>query len=220
MNLRGYKGFQFMKGDTSWECQMINIVCTLRQIPVIYVNKDDKYSGEYIPSGSVEWCLSLLDNKNIIPDYYPEWLSDYLYRNVWKTDKWPLGKEVFIKPADMYKRFTGLNTYGSTLVKENPPFICSDIVEFTNEWRYYISYGKVLCGEWYQGDEINTPDAPILDIEIPDYFCGTLDFGTLNTGEFALIEAHHPFACGWYGKNHELYAQWCIDGWDYMIKRI
>ena len=168
-----------------------------------------------MPSGSVEWCLKSL-GKNIIPNYYPEWLSNHLYRKVWKEDKWPLGKKVFIKPADKYKRFTGFETTGTYKKKKKPPYWCSEIVEFVNEWRYYISGGKVLTGEWYWGDEINTPDAPELSINIPEAFYGTLDFGITKTGNFSLVEAHHPFACGWYGKQHEIYLQWLIDGWNHL----
>lgn len=63
---------------------------------------------------------------------------------------------------------------------------------------------------------MNTPDAPELHIEIPADYCGALDFGMLPTGELALIEANSPYACGWYGKKHELYVDWLIKGWKYL----
>lgn len=148
------------------------------------------------------------------PDYYPKWLTSYLYRKVWKDDKWVLGKRFFVKPADKYKRFTGFVTYGTYAKKKKPPFWYSDIVSFTNEWRYYISNGKVLCGEWYWGEK--EQEAPKLLFDIPVTYSGALDFGILTTGEFALVESQHPFACGWYGKSIALYAQWLIDGWIYM----
>lgn len=36
------------------------------------------------------------------------------------------------------------------------------------------------------------------------------------------IEAVRPFACGWYGEKEDdqLYFQWLVDGWDYMMKII
>ena len=91
------------------------------------------------------------------------------------------------------------------------------MVNFTNEWRYYVSNGKVLASEWYFGDEINTPNAPILNIDFPYNFCAAVDMGMVNDN-LTLVEVNHPFACGWYGKNHEQYAQWLVDGWDYMIR--
>jgi len=217
IDLKNYKGFCFLKKDDSWERTCVSLTCALHNIPHIGIDIKDSFPEGFIPSGSVEWCLNCLE-RELIPDYYPEWLSESLHRKVWKDTKWPLGKKVFIKPADRYKRFTGFITTGSYKKKKKPPFWCSDVIKFVNEWRYYISAGEVLTGEWYWGDEINTPDAPELNINIPKDFYGTLDFGITTSGDFVLVEAHHPFACGWYGKQHELYVQWLIDGWSYLQK--
>ena len=217
INLKGHTGFALMKGDRSIEASKLELYCSLTNIPIIHVDKKTACPDEYVPCGSVEWCLLCL-GKEVIPNYYPEWLNEFLYRKVWQADKWPLGKKCFIKPSDKYKRFTGFVTTGTYKKKKKPPFWCSDIVSFVNEWRYYIADSKILCGEWYWGDEINTPEAPQLNIEprISTNYCGALDFGILKDGRLALIEAQHPFACGWYGKNIELYAQWVISGWKYM----
>lgn len=215
IDLKNYKGFCFLKKDDSWERACITMVCTVHDIPHIGIDIKEPCPKDYVPSGSVEWCLQCL-GLDLIPNYYPNWLSGSLHRKVWKDNKWPLGKRVFIKPADKYKRFDGFKTTGSYRKKKKPPFWCSDIVEFKDEWRYYISRGKVLTGEWYDGDEINTPEAPELNINIPKDFHGTLDFGMTNLGNLALVEAHHPFSCGWYGKSNEIYVQWLIDGWNYL----
>lgn len=215
INLKGYIGFALMRGDRSIEASKLELYCSLNNIPVIRVDKDISCSDEYIPCGSVDWCLTCL-GKEIIPDYYPDWLSGFLYRKVWKADRWPLGKKVFIKPADKYKRFTGFATTGTYKKKKKPPFWCSDIVYFVNEWRYYVADGKILCGEWYSGNESLTPEAPELNIDIPKDYCGAIDFGVVGINKIALVEAHHPIACGWYGKDIELYARWLVSGWDYM----
>jgi hypothetical protein len=217
IDLKGYQGFALMKGDRSIEASKLELYCSLNSIPIVRIDKDISCSDEYVPCGGVEWCLECL-GKKVVPDYYPEWLSEFLYRKVWRTDKWPLGKKVFIKPAGKYKRFTGFVTTGTYKKKKKPPFWCSDIVHFVNEWRYYVADGKILCGEWYWGDEVNTPEAPKLDINIPEGYCGAIDFGMLKEEKLALIEVQHPFSCGWYGKDIELYAQWLVSGWDYMRK--
>lgn len=86
----------------------------------------------------------------------------------------------------------------------------------TNEWRYYIANGKVLAAEWYWGDEINTPDAPEFPIAVPESYCGAVDLGDAK-GTLTLVEANHPFACGWYGVDkHERYIEWLAAGWKYM----
>jgi len=207
--------------DNSIEAQKLSAYCTIHNIPIIQIKENTPFLDEYIPCGSVEWISSLL-NTEIIPDYYPYWLNDHLYRKVWQSNKWILGKKLFVKPADRYKRFDGFITTGFYRKKKKPPYWYSKIVKFTNEWRYYIANGETLCGEWYSGDEINTPSAPKLNIKIPEKYCGALDFGTLSTGELALVEAQHPFACGWYGvglKDIDLYIKWLEIGWEYMKKR-
>ena len=220
MQFNNFKGFALTKEDSSVEARAIFYVKTLIQnFDIIRVNINDKCPEDYVPSGGVEWCLKSL-GKKVIPNYFPDFLRDHLYRNVWKTDKWPLGKKVFIKPAEHYKKFTGFITTGTYSKKKKGPFWCSDVVKFVNEWRYYVTNGKIVCGEWYWGDHENTPPAPEFTINIPESFSGTLDFGMTNKNDFALIEAHHPFACGWYGKQHELYVQWLIDGWKYMVNRL
>lgn len=212
------KPFAIQYNDkASKEASAILQYCIMEKYPYKMVHNIKDILPNTIPVGSVEFCLKALGEK-ITPDYYPEFLKPNLYRQVWQTNEWPLGKKVFIKPADRYKRFTGFVTNGGYKGKKRPPYWCSDVVKFVNEWRYYVANGKILTGEWYWGDEINTPDAPLLDINIPDNYCGTLDFGELSTGELALVEANHPFACGWYGKDYKLYTEWIIKGWEYMLK--
>jgi hypothetical protein len=211
------KGFSILSGHICGkeETAILNH-CILNKIPYKICHKPEDSPEGYMPCGTVEWVEKFLPKEKTVPDYYPEFLKGSLYRSVWRTDTWPLGKKVFIKPADRHKRFTGVITSGGYRKKKRGPYWCSDIVVFTNEWRYYVADGKVLVGEWYSGDEVNEPDAPELNIAIPAGYCGALDFGTLTTGEFALVEANSPYACGWYGKKHELYSEWLIKGWKYL----
>jgi hypothetical protein len=224
IDLKGYTGFALMKGDKSLEANRITLYCHLNNINVVYFDKRDDCTEVFVPVGSVEWCLQSL-GRNVVPDYYPDWLKSYLHRRVWREDKWPLGRRVFIKPSDKYKRFTGFETTGTWKKKKKPPFWCSDILHFNKEWRSYISNGKILNSSWYWNyiwgvsDQDNMPEIPELNLNIPEGYCGAVDFGTFgNDDQVALIEAHHPFSCGWYGdiKDDEIYLQWAIDGWIYM----
>jgi hypothetical protein len=219
LNLNDYKGFAIQSFDRSPEASLIGLYCFTKDIPFIKVDRKQSCPKDYIPSGSVEWCLQSL-NKDLVPDYYPDWCEHLLYRNVWPSDNW-LCERIFVKPADHYKRFTGFKTFGTYKKKKKPPFWYSDIVEFKDEYRYYITNGAVVAADWYW-NEYNRDgeiiEAPKLDLDIPKDWCGTIDMGYLSTGEFALVEAHHPFACGWYGgsANIEIYMQWLIDGWVYL----
>ena len=219
IDLKGYKGFCLTIDNHSPEANNIKIYCMIKDIPVIHVKESEKCPSNYIPSGSVEWVLYSL-GKNIVPDYYPDWCKHLLYRNVWKGDKW-LQKRVFVKPADRHKRFNGFITNGTFKGKKKPPFYFSDVVNFRDEYRYYVTKGKVVSADWYYN--AMNPDGivltpPTLKLDIPNDWCGTIDMGYLATGAFALIECHPPFACGWYGgsNNIEIYMQWLIDGWEYL----
>jgi hypothetical protein len=228
INLKGYEGFGIIETQSKESLDLIQY-CILKDIKYQIFKKHILCSKDLIPCGSVEWCTLSL-GKEVKPDYFPEWMKDYVYRKIWYTDKWPLEKKVFIKPADRHKRFTGFITAGTYAKKKRPPFVCSEIVDFIDEWRYYITDGKVIACEWYWGEKEDAAkfDLYISGIKIPTGWCGTLDMGLIRRshkqdkdywGDFALIEAHPPFACGWYGKHCETYLQWLIDGWIYMKEK-
>jgi hypothetical protein len=173
----------------------------------------------YIPVGTVEWFLKVTGWK-IKPETFPSFLSFWVKRKVWETDEWPLGQRVFIKPLDKYKRFNGRLTDGSYRGKKKPPYLCSEIVTFIDEWRYYVSNGKVVYSAWYLGETDEDKPAPELNIEWPSDYCGAVDFGMTTDKDIAIVEAHHPFACGWYGTltKYEIYGQWIVDGYEYLRK--
>jgi hypothetical protein len=195
-----------------------------------FCNYKDVPDG-WIPVGTIEWFLRCtgLDIKasGNNPDYadnYPSFLKPYLNRDVFIRDKWPDYK-VFIKPSDRLKRFNGFITDGTYKHKKKPPFFISDIVSFKDEWRYYISDGKVVGTGWYAGEsessmeEPEYPDISCLHIDYPAGWFGSIDFGIEATKGLTLIEAHPPFSVGNYlGLDSEVYAEWLIDGYSYLIK--
>lgn len=72
-----------------------------REILAILSSKEPYYFGpprhrDDVPVGSVEWVSRFLCNP-VTPDYYPEYLSHMLHRNVWRTDTWPLGNRIAIR---------------------------------------------------------------------------------------------------------------------------
>ena len=223
INLYDYKGFKLLSNDHSLEANRLSFFCLKYNINLVRVHGKVTLH-DYIPCGSVEWCEQLL-GYHPKPNYYPEWVESLLHRKVWQGDKWLLQK-VFVKPADRYKRFTGFVTTGSYKGKKKPPFWFSEVVKFENEWRCYVTQGKIKACEWYWGDEINTPKLSLegdivkaIEIFIPPHYNGALDIGYIkNIGELAIIESQHPFYCGWYGKQEDdhIYFQWLIDGWKYM----
>ncbi len=218
MNWKDYcKGFAVQKTTADWEGKILAIVGALHQIPCKFIYNINQMEDGYVPSGSVPWVTSII-GKPVIPDYFPEFLKPWVTRKVWREEKWPLNR-VFIKPADRHKRFNSFVTYGNYCKRKKGPFWCSDIVSFQNEWRYYVSYGKLIGAYWYWGVNDDPIDAPIIDINWPKDWCGTADFGTLPDGRIELVESHPPFACGWYGKKHEEYAEFLTLGWKWLKEK-
>jgi len=162
--------------------------------------------------------------EKVVPDYFPGFMEKFVTRKVWREQKWPLRK-VFIKPADVHKRFDGFathGTHGTYSKKKRGPFWCSEIVTFTDEWRYYVADGRLLCAHWYMGRSADLPEpppAPPLSVEFPADWCGTVDLGTLPDGRLELVEAHPPFAVGWYGDDEAEFAEFTIKGWKWLKKR-
>jgi len=181
---------------------------------ISYFNILEDVPVNYIPIGRVEWVECFIGRK-ITPDYYPSFLKDYFNRKIWFSKTLPENKNTFIKPADTFKRFTGNFVYNIENIEG--PFWCSEAVEFKNEWRYYITNGKVIYSAWYKGEEECSPPKFPENI-VPKDWSGTIDMGITKESRFTLVEAHKPFACGWYGHLHEgnIYADWLINGFMYM----
>lgn len=226
---QNFKGFAISATHKSdIESSVIISTCILNKIPYKIVCRVEEVTKDFIPVGDIKFVEKVFYNltgiEHIKPDYYPEYLKEFLKRKVWNMDKWPLGSRVFIKPSDIYKRFTGFVTNGGYNGKKRGPYICSEIIDIVNEWRYYICDGEVILSSWYKGlDEIYI-DIPVpkLDIRFPEGHCSCLDMGTLVNGDFVLIEEQHPFSCGFYGKFNPqdslLYTRWIASGWNYVLK--
>jgi len=170
--------------------------------------------------GSVEWCQQALRFAPH-PNYYPYWLSSFWQRQIFSS---PHGcvvgyASVFAKPALAYK--TGQAKVYQPGENIPPYSICSGVVKFVQEWRYYVADGELLAAGWYDGNDEDEP-APDLDIDWPKRFCGAVDFGRIDTGEIALVECHHPYACGNYleADECEAWAMWLELGWEWTLKRI
>jgi len=187
-----------------------------REIELHYFNRAIDVPEDYIPQGDIGWVTSVLGFVPR-PDHYPPFLLHLLYRKIWKAEKWPMEKGIFIKPYDKPKRFSARITTGTYKGKKKGPYWCSEKVTFINEWRYYFVEGKQVYAGWYIGND-EDQEPPELNIDIPKDWCGCIDMGFLSTGEFALVECNSPYAVGWYGSlnNASIYVDFLIKGWAYL----
>lgn len=185
----------------------------------------DRIQPYDVPVGDVPFCQSVMARQGIAcpkPDFYPTWLSHWMHR-MWTireqsrmyehnaSGKW------FVKSADEFKVYPSRILNPGNSWPSTGRFIVSEVVQFVQEWRYYVADGEVIATGWYDGNDEEEP-APELGIDWPAGFCGAVDFGRLSTGELALVESHPPFACGWYGEDPELFVLWLIAGWESLKK--
>lgn len=166
--------------------------------------------------GSVEFIEKYIGERE--PDYYPKFLRRYMRRDIMGYVRGDL--EFFAKPSK-YKRFEA-GIFKAKDIEHLRASVITEVVNFVDEWRYYVSNGRVLTSWWYQGSDETcekNPRGPNIDhIKFPKGFCGAVDFGMLDTGELALVESHHPYAIGWYGDGDDIlnYVKFLIEGWEYL----
>ena len=173
-------------------------------------------------AGSIQFvrrALQSTGNPLPLPNPYPESLSPFLHREVWRSGS--LGSvllarstypdtALFIKPAKRWKLFTGFvvdqpnpaELYG---VSRHEPVWCSEVVKFRSEWRVYVINHEVqyvaLCD--YGGDRAAAPDMGEITRAIAAYapvapVAYVMDFFVLNDGRTALIEVNDGFSVGAY----------------------
>lgn len=196
-----------------------------------YDREDYSYSARHeyqkgqIPVGSVEFVEQYIGIR--IPNYFPEFLDNYLHREVrWIEGLYSIEDEdcFFAKPADRHKRFEARIIFGYDKYEpnfyswQNGPYWISDITFFVDEWRYYVANGKVLAAYWYDGRDKEEVEAPSLNINWPKDFCGAVDFGRMSDGKIALVENNLPYGCGWYGSygDGKVYGEWLEAGFEFL----
>jgi len=182
-----------------------------------------------IPIGTVEFCETVLPKTDGTIDFYPEFLKDFRHREIgystfggvegYQPDSPIKRHRLFLKKANEWK-----SDFQSRVVEWNEPipydfYYYSYPVEFVQEWRYYIAGGVLVTTGWYDGCDEEEP-APELNIKWPDSFNAAADFGRLKDGRIALVESHAPFACGWYGENHEDYVFWQYEAWKRYVESL
>lgn len=174
----------------------------------------EKEAGmDTIPIGSIEYCEPVFGKNR--KDFYPDFLNNHLYRTIRVTiGPICLEERCFVKLAEQWKSdfISHIMEVGETI--PDGTWWLSKIVNFRNEWRYYVADGEVITTGWYKGEN-EEELAPSLNILWPKGFSGAVDFGQLDDGRIVLVEAHAPFACGWYGEDHKDYVLWQIIAWEH-----
>lgn len=158
---------------------------------------------------------------------YPDVLKPYLKRRVWsgklnniiRPIEEGYSNDVFIKPKDRLKRFTGFvvkgmdSLYQLANISKHTEVWASDVVYWISEYRVYVVNGKVRGIKYYNGNPDVQLDLITVDNAIDDYENSGLapkaygiDFGVLDTGETALIEVNDGYSIGNYDLDDKDYA--------------
>lgn len=179
-------------------------------VGAVAYRRDFPLPGE-IPIGSVEFCEEAFGPHRL--DFYPDFLEPWMLRECFKSSGGiTFNEPAFVKDATAWKSTFPSQVLPAGTTLEEGEWLISEVVRFVNEWRYYVANGSIITTGWYAGEDEDKP-APDIDVEWPDGFSGAVDFGELEDGTIALVEAHAPFACGWYGERHEDYARWQVEAW-------
>ena len=99
-----------------------------------------------VPIGDVPYCESWLTRRPV-PDFYPEFLGDWMHRGHGRIEFGATvsgGIRWFVKSAAGYKDFTAQIVEKNSPYPSIGPLVFSEVVQFVQEWRYYVADGCVL----------------------------------------------------------------------------
>lgn len=172
------------------------------------------------------------------PNDYPDSLTPFLHRRVWKSTLWEAERKVyeegcppmFIKPSAKRKSFTGtvLGFSRDSLrigsASRRQEVWCSEVVKWKSEFRVYVIDEEVVGVDHYDGDHDTPLDMSTVKQALLAYrTSGTapsaygIDFGVLETGQTALVEANDGYALGAYTIAAEPYTNLLVRRWQELL---
>lgn len=175
-----------------------------------------------------------------MPDDYPAVLRPWLRRRVWRetlgaVEAWVAengGGGLFVKPAERLKTFTGRvfghpgDLYFLGGASRRQSVWCSQVVSWRSEYRAYAIGAQVVALDHYAGDPALRPcERTIAEAVRAWHDSGEapagygIDFGVLDDGSTALVEANDGYALGAYGIAAELYADLLLARWAQLMAR-
>lgn len=176
--------------------------------------------------GTVRHALNLIGCRDPEMIDYPEELSDFYGRKIWKST---LGKireldqdDIFIKPISQ-KLFAGHVRSNIGYLVQTAPFEddleiwCSDSVKFVSEYRTYVSNGQIVGCKQYKGDFLIFPNTDVIYACVAKmtlkYLTYSLDVGITEQGQTFVVEVNDAFSLGSYGLECVTYAKMLETRW-------
>lgn len=178
--------------------------------------------------GDVHIALKKLGLTIPDPIDYPEELSDFYGRKLWKGTLGDVRRSVqklFVKPTEQ-KLFTGVLWDSSRGVRlhmavhgDDTPVLISEPVDFVSEYRSFILDGELLDVRRYKGDWAKTPSRDVVEAAVRAWKgprAYTIDFGVTSKGETLIVECNDAYAMGAYGLPGLPYARMIEARWEQL----
>ena len=189
---------------------------------------EDAGRGDVVVGG-VGCVLARLERLDCLPERidYPEPLRPYLGRGVFTSSVGALRKKavplpVFVKSAET-KAFTGFVAHTErdllrvAALDDDFPVICSEPVDFVQEWRCFVMRGRILDVRSYGDGWREAFDPGVIDAAVAAYEDApagyAADFGVTRNGRTLLVEVNDGYSLGSYGLQRNLYAQLLSARW-------
>ncbi len=168
------------------------------------------------------------------PNDYPKCLTPFLHRRIWKSSLGEVerhflaeaGPPVFVKPSARRKNFTGqvLESPGDFMTiaaaSKRQEVWCSEVVTWASEFRIYVVDDVIVGIDLYAGNEDAVLDMQVVEQALLAYrqsgeapSAYGIDFGVLDSGETALVEANDGYALGAYTLQAKPYTDLLVRRW-------
>ena len=198
--------------------EQLAVVRTAKRLGCDYVFARKCEHG-MIPIGDVPFCEAVFGRQPRVKMFYPRFLEQFVSRRIEmygceRPNDRPFNAPHFVKCATQWKSDEQSRVWPADEGLPAGLSFVSEVVTFVDEWRYYVADGCIGTTGWYSGEHEDAA-APELHIAWPNGFSGAVDFGVLDDGRIELVEAHAPFACGWYGDDPSDYVLWQAIAWEH-----
>lgn len=187
--------------------------------------------------GSINFVQSALRKLNFeVPEHndYPQCLEKFYGRQISestinKISNNPEQWNVFVKPKDKLKKFTGrhvkstFDLIGCGDRESDIPIWVSEPVDFISEWRVFVRYNKILGVKSYKGDWRSQYDYRIIEEAVNSFENApagyAIDFGLTKDGRLLIVEVNEGYSIGNYGLFYIDYAKLISARWAEMTKQ-
>jgi hypothetical protein len=172
------------------------------------------------------------------PNDYPQCLLSYLHRKIWKSTLKDIEQGfltenisfMFVKPADRRKNFSGkvFSSYEDFWhlgnICRRQEVWCAEVVKWRSEFRVYVIDNKIVSVDNYAGDLNSKIDQTVVESALFAYrnsgeapAAYGIDFGVLESGETALVEANDGYSLGAYTIQAQPYTDLLIRRWEELL---